>query len=367
MAGYPKGAAQAQDFIKGWPHPELLSRAELRAALTESFKKGLEMSEETLNYGDKANGAYMLGHPRFLEGLAKFLSSQYGAPCDPKTLMSTVGASMGTDLAMRTYAKPGDICVFEEPTYFLAFTMARNSYMDLKGVPIHEDGMDLDALDRVCTENAGKVKFVYTVCIHHNPTGYTMSNEKRVKLMQLAKKHKFFVVADEAYQLLNFEKLDIKPLFYHDDPEDPRVFSIGTFSKLIGPGTKVGWVQAHNSLLKPLTNVGFIDSGNNPVIFSSMNLLHFVESGALAKHIDAVSQDLGERCKLICQKLREVGLEVYQPKGGYFVWVKSKGKMTGRSGEAMAINKDKFQDYMRLCFCWLTRAQLEEGIEYLRQ
>eukprot|EP00435_Cladocopium_sp_Y103_P049880 s1013_g15.t1 len=110
-----------------------------------------------------------------------------------------------------------------------------------------------------------------------------------------------------------------------------RVFSIGTFSKLIGPGTKVGWVQAHNSLLKPLTNVGFIDSGNNPVIFSSMNLLHFVESGALAKHIDAVSQDLGERCKLICQKLREVGLEVYQPKGGYFVWVKSKGKMTGRS------------------------------------
>eukprot|EP00435_Cladocopium_sp_Y103_P059585 s971_g21.t1 len=220
MAGYPKGA-QAQDFIKGWPHPELLSRAELRAALTESFKKGLEMSEETLNYGDKANGAYMLGHPRFLEGLAKFLSSQYGAPCDPKTLMSTVGASMGTDLAMRAYAKPGDICVFEEPTYFLAFTMARNSYMDLKGVPIHEDGMDLDALDKVCTENAGKVKFVYTVCIHHNPTGYTMSNEKRVKLMQLAKKHKFFVVADEAYQLLNFEKLDIKPLFYHDDPEDP--------------------------------------------------------------------------------------------------------------------------------------------------
>ncbi|CAK9026957.1 unnamed protein product [Durusdinium trenchii] len=365
MAGYPKGA-QPQDFIKGWPHPELLSRAELRAALTESFHKGLEMSEETLNYGDKANGAYMLGHPRFLQGLAKFLEQQYQAPTDPKTLMSTIGASMGTDLCFRIYGKPGDICVFEEPTYFLAFTMARNSFLELKGVPIMEDGMDLDALDKVCTESEGKVKFVYTVPIHHNPTGYSMSNEKRVRLMQLAKKHKFLVIADEAYQLLNFGKTDMKPLFYHDDKEDPRVFSIGTFSKLIGPGTKVGWVQAHTSLLKPLTDIGFIDSGNNPVIFSSMNLLHFVESGALAKHIDAVSKDLGERCQLICRKLREVGLEVYEPKGGYFVWVKSKGKKTGKSGEATAIKKDKFHDYMRLCFCWLTREQIEEGIEYLR-
>lgn len=324
------------------------------------------MSEETLNYGDKANGAYMLGHPRFLQGLAKFLEQQYQAPTDPKTLMSTIGASMGTDLCFRIYGKPGDICVFEEPTYFLAFTMARNSFLELKGVPIMEDGMDLDALDKVCTESEGKVKFVYTVPIHHNPTGYSMSNEKRVRLMQLAKKHKFLVIADEAYQLLNFGKTDMKPLFYHDDKEDPRVFSIGTFSKLIGPGTKVGWVQAHTSLLKPLTDIGFIDSGNNPVIFSSMNLLHFVESGALAKHIDAVSKDLGERCQLICRKLREVGLEVYEPKGGYFVWVKSKGKKTGKSGEATAIKKDKFHDYMRLCFCWLTREQIEEGIEYLR-
>mmetsp|Transcript_28267 Transcript_28267/g.67225 ORF Transcript_28267/g.67225 Transcript_28267/m.67225 type:complete len:370 (+) Transcript_28267:49-1158(+) len=369
MAGCTKSGAapQPQDFIKGWPHPELLSRADLRASLTESFKQGLELSEQSLNYGDAVNGAYMLGHPRFLQGLAKFLEGQYQTSVDPKTLMSTVGASMGTDLAFRAHGKAGDICVFEEPTYFLAFTMARNSGLELKGVPMHEDGMDLDALERVCSESGGKVKFVYTVPVHHNPTGYTTSNEKRVKLMELAKKYKFYVIADEAYQLLNFEPSAVKPLFYHDDKDDPRVFSIGTFSKLIGPGTKVGWVQAYPQLLKPLAGVGFIDSGNNPVIFSSMNLLHFVESGALAKHIDMVSKDLGERCKFICKKLRDVGLEVYEPKGGYFVWVKSKGKMTGRSGEAMAINKDNFQDYMRLCFCWLTKEQIEEGIEYLRQ
>ncbi|CAE7873966.1 unnamed protein product, partial [Symbiodinium sp. KB8] len=91
----------------------------------------LELSEQSLNYGDAVNGAYMLGHPRFLQGLAKFLEGQYQTSVDPKTLMSTVGASMGTDLAFRAHGKAGDICVFEEPTYFLAFTMARNSGLEL--------------------------------------------------------------------------------------------------------------------------------------------------------------------------------------------------------------------------------------------
>eukprot|EP00442_Polarella_glacialis_P048307 CAMPEP_0115101538 /NCGR_PEP_ID=MMETSP0227-20121206/33301_1 /TAXON_ID=89957 /ORGANISM="Polarella glacialis, Strain CCMP 1383" /LENGTH=363 /DNA_ID=CAMNT_0002497327 /DNA_START=65 /DNA_END=1156 /DNA_ORIENTATION=- len=361
-------APQAQDFIKGWPHPDLISTPELREGLLESFKQGLEMTHETLNYGDKENGAYMLGHPKFRQGLAKFLEGQYDAPVDWKTLMSTGGGSMGTDLAFRVHGKAGDIVVCEEPTYFLAFTMARNQNMDLLGVPIEKDGMDLVALEKHLTGPQGsKIKFVYTVPVHHNPTGYTMSNEKRVKLVKLAQQYKFLIVADEAYQLLNFEPSGVKSLFYHDDAADPRVLAVGTFSKLIGPGVKVGWVHAHESLLKPLAGIGYIDSGNNPVIFSSMNLLHFLESGKCAKHIEYVSKELGIKCKLLCKKLREVGLEVDEAKGGYFVWVKSKGKMTGKGGEPMSINKDMFADHMRLCFCWLTPAQIEEGIEYLRQ
>jgi len=358
--------AEAQDFIKGWPHPSLLERSGLRTDLIESFKKGIDISQESLNYGSKEHGAYMLGHPAFLKALAEFLEKQYGAPVSPKNLMSVAGGSMGTDIAIRVHCKPGDICVVEEPTYFLAFTMVRNHGMSLLGVPMESDGMDLVALERHITQNPGKIKMVYTVPVHHNPTGATMSNAKRTKLMAMAKEHNFIVCADEAYQLLNFEKSDVKPLFYHDDPADPRVLSIGTFSKLIGPGIKVGWVHAHESLLKPLPSIGYIDSGNNPVIFSSCNLIHFIESGALARHIDIVSENLGKKSKLLCNKLREVGLEPVDPKGGYFVWVKSKGKMTGKAGTPMSVNKDQFDDWMRLCFGWLTESQIVEGIEYLR-
>merc|ERR550514_618294 len=112
--------------------------------------------------------------------------------------------------------------------------------------------MDLVALEKLLKEKEGKIKLVYTVAVHHNPTGVTLSNAKREKLVALAKQYDFKIIADEAYQLLNFRPSGVVPLFYHDDPKDPRVMSIGTFSKLIGPGTKVGWVQAHPELLAPL-------------------------------------------------------------------------------------------------------------------
>lgn len=308
----------------------------------------------------------MLGHPRFLQALADFLSKQYERPVSSKHLMSTCGASMGIDIACRVHCKPGDICIVEEPTYFLSFTICRDNGMSLLGVPMEEDGMDVNALEKLLQENKGKVKMVYTVPVHHNPSGITMSSAKRQKLVDLAKEHKFVIVADEAYQLLSFQKIDTVPLFYHDDPADPRVISIGTFSKLIGPGVKVGWIQAHEALLKPLPGIGYVDSGNNPCTFASCNLIHFIESGRLASHIDMVRTTLGAKCALMCRTMRDVGLEPNDPKGGYFVWVKSKGKMTGRSGEVCSIKKDQFHDMMRLCFCWLPDEKIVEGIEWLR-
>lgn len=361
-------AAVAQDFIKGWPSPVLLETPELKDALSRSFQNFLNNTGTFLNYGDKENGAYMLGHPEFRKVFAEFLSKQYDRPVDWQTLMSTGGGSMGTDIATRVHTKAGDVAVSEAPTYFLAHTMFRNHGLNLMEVPIEPDGMDLNALEKVLVEQGGKVKLVYTVSVHHNPTGITLSNAKREKLIALAKKYDFKIIADEAYQLLNFEPSGVVPLFYHDDPADPRVLSVSTLSKLIGPGTKVGWVQAHPQLLKPLAGIGFIDSGNNPVIMASGILLEFVRSGDLAKHIDFVSKVLGKKRALLVKELQEAGLEPNNPKGGYFVWVKSKGKTTGRSGKGMCLDPpDKFQDMMRLCFAWLDEDQISEGVRFLRE
>merc|ERR1712085_69975 len=124
--------------------------------------------------------------------------------------------------------------------------------------------------------------------------------------------------------------------------------------------------QAHPQILKPLINIGFIDSGNNPSIMSSGLLNEFIASGALAKHIDFVSKKLCSKKDLLVSELKKVGLEPNDPKGGYFVWVKSKGKMTGRSGKGMCLKADAYSDHMRLCYAWLNKEQIIEGVEFLK-
>ncbi|OLQ06599.1 putative E3 ubiquitin-protein ligase HERC1 [Symbiodinium microadriaticum] len=145
----------AEDFGRGWPHASLLGGSELKEALTDSFQRGLQFSAESLNYGD-GRGGFRFGHPKFLTALARFLEAQYQAPVDPATLMTTAGSSMGTDLALRAHARQGDICVFEEPSYYLAFSMARDSGLECRGVPILSDGIDLDMLEDVCKSANGK-------------------------------------------------------------------------------------------------------------------------------------------------------------------------------------------------------------------
>jgi len=372
-----KPPAQLQDFIKGWPSIDMLATDHLRTAMSKSFKKAITQWGEGgpgafLNYGDASNGAYMLGTPDFRKTMATYLSGIYNRPVAWETIMSTGGGSMGTDLILRQHCKHGDAAIVEEPTYFLSHTMLRDRGMtNLLGVPMQSDGLDLEAVEKHCIEQGGKVKALYTVSIHHNPTGITLSNEKRVKLVALAKKYDFLIISDEAYQLVSFDDTttDIVPLYYHDDPEDPRVFSVGTFSKVIGPGLKVGWIQAHPSLLKKIPDVGFIDSGNNPVIFTSAIVTEFIASGELERHRQFVCKELGKKSALLSSKLREVGVtDFVEPHGGYFVWARVAGsKRTGKSGEPCSINRDKFGDMMRLCFAWLTPEQIVEGIEAIRE
>jgi len=360
---------EAQDFIKGWPHPDLLTYPQLKADLDASFKAGLERTGEILNYGSKEHGAYMAGHPDFRKVLAEALAKEYGKPVDWQTLFITGGCSSATDICARMHTKYGDLAVSEAPTYYLGHNMFRDRGLELAEVPIESDGMDLVALEKLLKEQGGKVKLVYTVAVHHNPTGITMSNEKRKKLVELAKQYKFMILADEAYQLLNFEPTGVVPLFYHDDPADPRVLSCGTFSKLIGPGVKVGWVQAAPSLIKPLQDIGFIDSGNNPVIFASGMIQHFISSGGFSKHLEHVKKELGKKCKLLVSELEKAGYAPYHPKGGYFVWCKVKegGKRTGRTGKGISLNPpDAFEGYMRLCFAWLSEEQIVEGVRFLK-
>lgn len=223
--------------------------------------------------------------------------------------------------------------------------------------------MDLDALEELVASLNGRVKVVYTIPVHHNPTSVTMSEAKRERLVALARRYGFLVAADEVYQLLNFPgAAEVVPLFYHDDPRQPRVLSIGTLSKLVGPGLKVGWLQAHPSLLEPIGRLGHNWAGGNAVPFSSGALTQFVRRGGLKEHVQHVSDTLARRCELVCRQLRARGLKFKQPRGGYFVWVRTP-QVLGMPGTKMALDGRPFAEYRRLCFACHDDAELATALE----
>ncbi|CAK0834262.1 unnamed protein product [Prorocentrum cordatum] len=361
--------AEAQDFIKGWPSPDLLTQPELKDALTSSFKSFIGNTQMFLNYGDAQNGAYMLGTPVFRKTLAEFLSKQYGKTVDWNCIMSTGGSSMGTDISIRIHSAAGDYAVSEAPTYYLAHEMMRNRGLNLLEVPLQPDGMDLDALEKVLNgEHKGKIKLVYTVCVHHNPTGITMCNAKRERLVKMAKQYDFKIIADEAYQLLNFapsSALDVLPRRPRQPPRprDRHLLEAHRARRQgrLGAGAPTDSEAADQHWFHRLRQ-----QSCHHVVWSAQRVHRLWRP--LAKHIETVSKKLGAKKDLLVSELKKIGLEPNDPKGGYFVWVKSKGKMTGRSGKGMSLNPpDAYADYMRLCFAWLSEEQIREGVEFLKQ
>ncbi len=176
-------------------------------------------------------------------------------------LFSTNGNSQALEMLCTVLTEPGDVVIVEEPTYFLAFQMFRDHGLEIRGVPIDADGLVVDALvDEVarCTSAGQRVAFVYTIPAFQNPTSVTMSAQRRRELVAAAAEHDVLIVADEVYHLLRFAPGPMPPPMsaYVDDGP---VLSIGTFSKILAPGMRLGWIHGSVERL-----AAFADSGSDP-------------------------------------------------------------------------------------------------------
>jgi 2-aminoadipate transaminase len=133
--------------------------------------------------------------------------------------------------------RENDVIIVENPTYFIAPAIFKDYHYKLVSVPMESDGMDLEALEEKVKET--KPKLVYTIPVYHNPSGITMSVEKRKKLIKLSQKYNFKILADEVYQNLNYDDSSPPPpemCTFDDCLTGGTVYSVGTFSKTICPG-----------------------------------------------------------------------------------------------------------------------------------
>jgi len=354
----------------GMPSAETL-RTDVLEKASESFFDGVHPFE--FNYGT------LSGDERFQHSLAGFLSDGYESTVDANSLFVTGGTSQGLDIASTVFAKPGDTVFVEEPSYFLAFQIFRDHGLNLVGVPVDENGIRIDALEGLLEKH--KPTFVYVIPSYHNPGGFCMSEDRRQNLIELSQKHGFLIVADEVYQLLHY--YDRPPPAFGTRIETDTVVSLGSFSKILAPAMRVGWIQTCPDLRNRLMDNGFVVSGGSVCHFASHIVRHAIDLGLQQELVSDLRRTYRDRVEAMQNSLQEFFGDLAtwrQPEGGYFFWLRlnenvdttalrerARALETGfQPGAAFSI-EGGFRNYLRLCFAHYNAEQIHEGVARLRR
>lgn len=361
-------APDVTDFGIGQPQDAILPVGILHKAALQQTADGRRHS---LQYGTEFGD----GHLRL--ALADFLSVHYAIAVDPEPIFITNGNSQAIDIVCTAFTQPGEVVFVEEPSYFLALDIFRNHHLKIVGIPVDEHGLSIDALETALERYAPTL--IYTIPAFHNPTGVTLSAERRLRLVELAVRHGFLIVADEVYQLLDYLGDAPAPMAAYLD--SGRVLSLGTFSKILAPGLRLGWIQAEMSLLQRLAKTAYVASGGGLNPYTSSVVQCVIEQGWQAEYLQTLRTLFRERTDVMHNALirhfpRDISYK--KPSGGYFFWLKfapetdttrflNKArdlKVGFRAGSAFSVSGGQ-KNCMRLSFAFYDAHRIEAGIETL--
>lgn len=302
------------NFTHGYASPDHLP-ADALAEISDDVILGHR--NRALQYGPAAG----LDHLR--EPLIEYLDEHYEIETTLDNLMITTGAKQGLDLICKAMIEPGDTVAVTSPTYGTGFKILQSHEAGILEVPVDENGMVVSELEAslAALEEAGEdlPKFIYDVPEFHNPTGVTMSMERRERLVELAEKYDMLLVEDAPYRALRFEGESVPPIKSLD--EEGNVVFLGTYSKLICPGLRVGWMIADEEIidrvlpLKP-------DGGTNPLSQVYISRLH--ENGYLEERAVEYAEVLGDQRDVMVEAIREhlPRADIWNvPEGGYYIWL----------------------------------------------
>jgi len=270
---------------------------------------------ETLQYAPRPGLADL--RARIVEQMA-----DDGIGATREQVLVTNGAKHAIDLICRVLLDEGDAIVVTRPTYFTAIPIFRSYGVRFIEVSQDRDGLDVGELSTVLAQRdrdgLAQPKFIYNVPDFHNPTGVTMSLERRKALIALATERGIRIVEDSPYRKVRFEGRSI-PSLKALDPDD-TVFYVGTFSKLMAPGLRVGWTIASTDMIARMIQLKS-DGGSCPL--TQRIIAEILSGGRLTAHIERVQSTYRENRDAMVAALRrdlpEASFEI--PEGGYYVWL----------------------------------------------
>ncbi|MGK4219203.1 PLP-dependent aminotransferase family protein [Kocuria marina] len=363
-------AAQTHDIVRfamGAPAAEVIP--------TEQFRRiaGEVLTDASFTYGATE------GEPDLIDTVVNHFSN--GAS-DPERIVITSGGMQGLDLAFKLFVDPGDLVVVESPTYTNGSGTALSYGADVLEVPVDDDGMDVDALETLVADTGRTPRMIYTIPNFQNPSGTTLSESRRRRLLDLAHTWGAMILDDDPYGELRFSG-DPVPGFRELSPDDPLVFSVRTFSKILAPGLRVGWVDA-DPRLRELLIAGKQAMDTCANVPAQHIVAEYIARGGYDEHLAGLRTEYKRRKEAMDASIAaHLGdrVRTTDPDGGFFLWVTLQGDDARVSSSRLfeialaegvafipgpALSPSgRFQDAFRLCFASSTPERIEEGLQRL--
>lgn len=302
-------------FAGGLPAPELFPVKEMKAAVDKVFE---EHGQEAMQYG-AAKGVTALR-----EVIQQHVKEKEDVDSELDNVLVTTGSEQALDLVGKAFVDPGDTVLVEQPTYLCALDVFRSYGANFASVEMDEDGMKMDALEEALKANLN-TKLIYTVPNFQNPTGRTMTEERRKQLAELAEKYDVYVLEDNPYGEIRFSGQHVPAVKSFD--KSGHVFYMSTFSKTLAPGFRLGWLVADKAVVNKLTVLkqsADLHTDN----LAQFAVAQFFADNDVDAHVKEISALYGKRKDLMLEGIKKYfpeGVKYTDPEGGMFLWVEVPG------------------------------------------
>jgi 2-aminoadipate transaminase len=370
-------------FIYGLPDPATFPVQDLRRAADQVLR---ERPELALQYGPEQ------GYGPLIDYLRDKVAREEGLALARPQLMLTGGSAQALDHLCTLFTRPGDLVLVEAPTYHETLQLFGDHGLRALQIPTDADGLRVEALAE-CLETLARrgerARFLYVIPNFQNPSGITLAADRRQPVLDLAERYDLLVVEDDVYRDLVYEGQVPPSLFALDARESKsdrggrRVLRIGSFSKILAPGVRMGWLMGPVGLIERLVGSGLrcMGGGANPLMANI--LATYCQEGYLEPHIERLREIYRERrdaMLAILETHMPDGVDWTRPGGGFFIWLTllaplqaSQVAQQARKAKLLIPVGDPFfaqaptGQHLRLAFSYVTPEKIRDGIEMLAQ
>ena len=260
------------------------------------------------------------GYPVLRQQIAERLSKKFGIGTPEDEVIITTGGQQGIDLTAKALCNEGDVIVCESPSFIGALNAFRAYNTKLVGVDMDEDGINIEKLEAVL-KTTDRVRLLYVIPTFQNPSGLTMSYEKRKRLLELSEQYGFVILEDNPYGELRFSGEDIPTIKSMD--KNGRVVYCSSFSKILSAGMRIGFVCANAELTQKIVVLKQVNDVHTNIYFQLL-CSRYIKECDLDGHIATIRKLYRHKSALMISALEEnfdERVSFTRPEGGLFIWV----------------------------------------------